>query len=88
MMHHAVRLASRGQRQLSRVTSVPFTTASPCSNLRTPLPGAYREPTELWHNDSAADGPSGVEVSVVVVVVLLCVFFLSDGKIERYVSYH
>lgn len=64
-MNHALRLAARGgQRQLSRAT---FTTASvpasPCSDLRTPLPGAYREPTELWHNDSPAEGASEVEVS-------------------------
>eukprot|EP00752_Nemacystus_decipiens_P015205 g13539.t2 len=38
-----------------------FATASACSHLRPTLPGAYREPTELWHNDRRAEAPSDIE---------------------------
>lgn len=41
-----------------------FATASACSHLRPTLPGAYREPTELWHHDQRAEAPSDVEVNV------------------------
>ncbi|CAM9524264.1 unnamed protein product [Pylaiella littoralis] len=65
MMNHALRLASRGRLQLSTAKAISFTTASTaassCSDLRTPLPGAYRETTELWHNDNTAEGRSDVK---------------------------
>lgn len=38
--------------------------ASAIPQLRPTLPGAYREPTELWHHDKRAEAPSDVEVSV------------------------
>lgn len=82
-MKHALRLVSRGQRrQLPMATTAvafstaPTTMASSCSDLRTPLPGAYREPTELWHSNNAAEGPSEVEVGVVFSVHSLFVLLL------------
>ncbi|CAN0399411.1 unnamed protein product [Ectocarpus sp. 12 AP-2014] len=57
----AVRASRQGQRTVAaKLTSCAITAASPCSNLRSPLPGAYRETTELWHNDKAADAPADV----------------------------
>eukprot|EP00903_Cladosiphon_okamuranus_P008503 g8168.t2 len=38
-----------------------FASASACSQLRPTLPGAYREPTELWHHDKRDGSLSEVE---------------------------
>ncbi|CAM9307555.1 unnamed protein product [Scytosiphon promiscuus] len=54
----AVRLTPH---QLAKASNAMFTTASPCSQLRTPLPGAYRESTELWHNGKPAEDSANVE---------------------------
>ncbi|CAM9175289.1 unnamed protein product [Ectocarpus sp. 4 AP-2014] len=57
----AVRASLQAQRTVAaNLTSGAITAASPCSNLRSPLPGAYRETTDLWHNDKAGDAPADV----------------------------
>lgn len=63
----AMRASRQSQQKVVAKLTSGATTASPCSNLRSPLPGAYRETTELWHNDKAADVPTDVEVSVHIV---------------------